>query len=68
MELLTSKIYGLEGHTHWSIDFGTYRHNYEGFLQKIYVPNVHKEGRMTITQGDHKGLMETLSFLFFLSW
>ena len=55
----------LEGHTHWSIDVGRYKDNYEGFLQKNYEPNVHKKGRMAITQGDHKGLMETLSFLFF---
>ena len=32
----------LEGHTIKSMDFGGYRHNYEGFYEKNLKPNVYK--------------------------
>ena len=68
MELLTSEIYDLEGHTNKVYDVGGYRHNYEGFYEKISYQISINRGRTTTTQGAHASLVRILSFLLFLSW
>ena len=51
-----------------SIYVGTYRHNNEGFHEKIiYQMSINKE-RMNTTQDAHASLVEILSLVLFISW
>ena len=50
------------------MDVGGYRHNYEGFDEKIsFQMSINRE-RMTTIEGAHVSLVGILSFLLFLSW
>ena len=58
----------LAGHTHKVMNVGGYKHNYEGFYEKLTYQMSINRGRTTTTQGAHASPMRILSFLLFLSW
>ena len=49
------------------MDVGRYRHNYEGFYEKITYHMFINRGITITTQGAHASLIRILSFLLFLS-
>ena len=50
-----------------SMNFGSFRHNFEGFVEKFTYPMCIYKGRTTTIQGAHVSLIETLfTSLYFI--
>ena len=54
------------------MDVGSYIHNFEGFGEKVHIPNVYKLGirnnRHLRVPMQTLSFLETLLFILFLSW